>query len=192
MAAAIFQAASHVKTGLEGNRPVRRYRPMHQAADVICRAGEVFQRAGLDAHFLADGPVELGRAGGAVEHIVQLLGGQGNGFAFRADKARHAAGVAHHVPAFVGDDHAHQHITGKGFMLGGDPLAIPDFHNLFGGNDHLLDEVLHAVIFHRFFQVVLDLVFIAGIGMHHIPFQGARSVFCHFGLSYLLSDALIK
>ena len=136
---------------------------------VLDRAREILQRAGQNADFLADGDAEFHAVFLRGKHYLHLFRGQGNRLAVGTHKARNAAGVAHQIPAFTGLDHAHQHVARIHFALRLDALVALDLHHVLHGDADVEDQVFHAVVLNRLFDIILDLVLVAGIGMYHIP-----------------------
>ena len=58
-------------------------------------------------------------------------------------------------------------------------FAVFDLGGNLYGYAHLIDQVLKPAVLHDGFKVLTHLVFVAGIGMHHIPFRLGISFVCH-------------
>ena len=89
----------------------------------------------------------------AKAEIPALLGGERDRLGFGADKARYTARVAHDIPAFAGDDHVYKNIARERLAGGNHTLAVAELGNLFGRHDDIKDQILHAVVFNRLFEV---------------------------------------
>ena len=105
-------------------------------------------------------------------HGQHLLLGEGDGLVGRAYKAGDAADISHQMPSLVRHDHLNQHIAGKDLplhILGG--AGVSDLGHSLHGNLHPEDLILHAPAGDKFLNTGLDGVFVAGIGMDHIPLR---------------------
>ena len=98
-----------------------------------------------------------------------LLLGERDGFAVGAHEACAASAVADKVPAFVGEDHLHQHIAGKDLALYFLIPVLRAFDHGLLGDVHFLDKVLHLPVFRALHNGSGDGVLVTGIGVDHIP-----------------------
>src|SRR5438270_457854 len=90
-------------------------------------------------------------------------------FGPRANEAGHPGGAAHHVPGLVRHGHVDQDVPRVGPL--GDVPALPilDLDHVLGGNQHIEDLIVHVHRLDPFHQVVAYLLFVTGIGVHHVP-----------------------
>jgi hypothetical protein len=73
----------------------------------------------------------------------------------------------------------HQHVAGIDLPLRFHALVPLDLHHVLDGHAHVEDQALHlGVVLNGLFDVILDLVLIAGIGMDDIPAR-LFAVFSH-------------
>ena len=82
----------------------------------------------------------------------------------------------HNVPGIIVHDHFDKDIAGVDLALNfffADLIAgfiKLILHHGLGGDLDIADKILNAAVFHHGHQIRCDFVFIAGIGMHNIPF----------------------
>ena len=136
--------------------------------DLFDRADGILHAAGLDPNVVARLKIDADGALAAGHSLIFLVR-QRNRLASRADKTGHAARVAHDVPRLRRLDHLDQDVAGKELVLNGMRLAIADLDDFLNRHGDFLNQVAHAVVFHRLDEIVGDFVFITRIGMHNIP-----------------------
>ena len=90
----------------------------------------------------------------------------------RADEPGHARGVAHRAPGPVGQVHPDQDVAGVDLALDLLALAVLDLGDLLGRDLDLEDVVLHVQRLDPGLEVGLDLVLVAGVGVHDVPVAG--------------------
>ena len=99
-----------------------------------------------------------------------LVLGQGDSLVGLAHEASDAADVADQVPSIVRHDHLDEDIAGKYLPLHFlHHAGLGDLGDRLHRDLGLEDHVLHPAVHHGFFDGGLYRVFIAGIGMCHIP-----------------------
>lgn len=74
-----------------------------------------------------------------------------------ADEPGDAADIAHDIPAVVGHDHFHEHVTRKNFAFDFAFFVVLDLRDHFGGNLHLADQVLELLFSTAFSMFVATL-----------------------------------
>mmetsp|Transcript_23362 Transcript_23362/g.55499 ORF Transcript_23362/g.55499 Transcript_23362/m.55499 type:complete len:379 (+) Transcript_23362:11344-12480(+) len=165
--------------------------------DFFNRAIEVGERAFLDAHDLADRPLDLRtRLFDAFLHLVDDLHdlglGDRRGAVLRTtNETGHLGGVLHQVPGLVVHRHLDQHITREEAAFGHGLLAVLQLDDLFGRHQDAAELVLHAGAVDALAQVALHRLLHAGVGMHDIPALGqAGRGFARDDLFFRHSDSL--
>ena len=88
---------------------------------------------------------------------------------FRTNKTGNTGGVAHNVPGMLIDNHVNQHIAWEDFSRNDFFLAVLDFDLILNGNHNIENHVAHVGRMNQAFEIGLNLVLIARIGMHYIP-----------------------
>src|SRR5919198_5458030 len=105
------------------------------------------------------------------EDLLDLAARQRRGLGARSggDEAGHAGRVPHDVPRVVVVDHLHQQVAGEDLPLDDLLLASLDLHDVFHGDDHVEDLVLHLHGVDPGVQVGLDLVLVSRVRVDHVP-----------------------
>jgi hypothetical protein len=115
---------------------------------------------------------------GRGEDLDDLVDGQrGRLLRRRADEPGDAGSVADRAPGLVGQVHPDQDVTGVDLALHLLALAVLDLGDLFGRHLDLEDVLLHVQRLDPGLEVGLDLVLVAGIGVHDVPLA-VRSLQC--------------
>ena len=85
------------------------------------------------------------------------------------DEPGDARGVAHRTPGLIGQVHSHQDVSGE--LVAADVLALAgfDLRDLLHRDLDLEDVVLHVQGLTAGFEVGLDPVLVAGVGVHDVP-----------------------
>src|SRR5437660_3334034 len=142
--------------------------------DLIDLAVEVRERPIDDAHRLSDLELDtdLGR------FLLHLLLDRPHLFFLkrhravgRADESGHARGVANHEPRVVRHHHADKDVAGEDSLLDVTALAVLDLDLVLHGDEHLQDLVLHVHRLDPLLEVLLDLLFVPGVGVDHVPLR---------------------
>ena len=89
-----------------------------------------------------------------------------------ADEAGHAGRVADDVPGVVVHLAAHQQVAREDLLLDDLLLAVLELDDVFHGDDDLVDPLLHVHRGDAGFEVLLDLLLVARLGVHDEPAAG--------------------
>ena len=106
---------------------------------------------------------------------LDLLIGQRDGFACRADEAGNAADVPHDIPGIIGQNHFDQNITGKDFAFHFPLLVVFNFHNGFCGDLYLKNQVAEPLVLYDLLYILCNFVLIPRVRVDDVPFWR----FCH-------------
>src|SRR5271165_533830 len=143
--------------------------------DLVHRTGEIEERPRGHLHAIALGEVDL-QLGRLDAHLLEdrldLFVGKRQRFlarARRADESGDALRVAHDVPRLVGHLHLDEHVARIDLLLHLFALAVLEFDFFVGRHEHAVHEVLHRHRFDAPFEIGLDLVLVARIGVHDVP-----------------------
>src|SRR5699024_8750543 len=89
-----------------------------------------------------------------------------------ADETHHLGHALDQVPGVIVHFHFHKHVGGEELALAASLHALAHLHDIFGGDQHLTEHVLHLGALDALFQRALDDLLEARVGMHHIPLLG--------------------
>src|SRR5580700_2448075 len=136
-------------------------------------AMEVRERPVDDAHVLADLVLDIdlgGRLGlDLLLDAPNLVLLQRNGLVARADEGGDARRVADHVPRLVGHDHVHEDVAREDPLADLATLPVLDLHDLLGRYQDVKDLVVHVHRLDALQEVRANLLFMAGVRVHHVP-----------------------
>ena len=78
--------------------------------------------------------------------------------------------------ALVGHDHLHQHIAGEDLALHLFGPVVRDLGDGLQGDADLVDQILKTAVLHVLLNGGLHGIFIAGIGVDHIPLRAVSHI----------------
>ena len=104
-----------------------------------------------------------------VQQAVDLGLGQRDRLVGGADEAGHAGRALHQRPRVLVEVHLDEHVARHGPLLDGDLLVVLHLRDGLGRDDDLPDRALLVERHHAVLEVVLDLVFVAGVGVDDVP-----------------------
>src|SRR5205814_4717106 len=120
------------------------------------------------------------------EHAVDFRLAHRDRFVLGAGKADHARCIADKIPgapdeliALVEQMHVHDQITGEKLAGGLAFLALFDFGDALGGDEHLVNEVAHLLGLDPLLDVLLDLVLLSGAHVNNAPSIVACESLCY-------------
>ena len=99
------------------------------------------------------------------------------------------------MPGKIGHGHTHHHIARIELAGGGTLLAVlAELHDLFGGNDHIVDAALILTGTHELTDHLLNSLLKAGVGVQDVPvafhFGSGFRIDGEFGDAFLLSHCI--
>src|SRR5579863_684579 len=143
--------------------------------DLAHRANKLGERTINDAHTLAFGETDfcfrlISFLRDLLENGFHFMFLQRDGTGTGTNKTCDARCVTNNIPGLVAHDHLYQYITGKDFALHCTPLPLLDFHLFLHWNNDAKDFVPHIHRGNTCFEMALDLIFVARIGVDREPF----------------------
>src|SRR5215203_3920992 len=144
-------------------------------------AGEVGEGTFLDADGLADLVLEarLGARGDLLlglallaEERLDVAPRQGRGLGALAHEPGHPRRVADDEPRRVVETGAHEQVAGEHLPLGDDALAVLEVDVVLHRDDDLVDGIFRVHRHDARFEVLLDLLLVARLGVDHEPPAG--------------------
>jgi hypothetical protein len=103
------------------------------------------------------------------EERLDVAAGQRRRLGALAHEAGHTRRVADDEPRLVVELGTHQQVAGEHLPLGHDTLAVAEVDVVLHGNDHFVDRVLGVHRHDARLEVLLDLLLVAGLGVHDEP-----------------------